>query len=64
MAHDRRTGARRKLAAARLIDRLQDRGEQFLRGRTGAIRIWTRTLGNAETECLPELQEHKTAAAD
>ena len=34
--------------AARLIDRLQDRGEQFLRGRTGAIRIWTRTLGNAE----------------
>jgi adenylate cyclase len=32
----------------RLIDRLQDRGEQFLRGRTGAIRIWTRTLGTAE----------------
>jgi hypothetical protein len=31
--------------AARLIDQLQDRGEQFLRGRAGAIRIWTRTLG-------------------
>ena len=30
--------------AAPLIDQLQDRGEQFLRGRTGAIRIWTRTL--------------------
>ena len=34
--------------AALLIDRFQDRGEQFLRGRTGAIRIWTRTLGTAE----------------
>jgi adenylate cyclase len=31
--------------AAPLLDQLQDRGEQLLRGRDGAIRIWTRPLG-------------------
>lgn len=33
--------------AAAQLDRLQDRGEQLLRGRDGAIRIWTRPLGTA-----------------
>ena len=28
--------------AAPLLDRLRDRGEQALRGRAGAVRIWTR----------------------
>ena len=28
--------------AAALVSRLQDRGEQALRGRAGAVRIWTR----------------------
>jgi adenylate cyclase len=31
--------------AAPLLDHLQDRGEQALRGRTGAVRVWTRTDG-------------------
>jgi adenylate cyclase len=35
--------------AAGLIDQLQDRGEQLLRGRTGAIRVWTRILGSRPT---------------
>ena len=29
--------------AAGLLERLQDRGEQALRGRTGAVRVWTRS---------------------
>jgi adenylate cyclase len=29
-------------SAAALLDRLQDRGEQALRGRAGSVRIWTR----------------------
>ena len=29
-------------SSARLIDQLRDRGEQVLRGRSGAMRIWTR----------------------
>jgi adenylate cyclase len=31
--------------AAALLERLQDRGEQALRGRSGAVRIWTRNPG-------------------
>jgi adenylate cyclase len=31
--------------AARLVDQLQDQGEQSLRGRAGAVRIWTRKTG-------------------
>jgi adenylate cyclase len=33
-----------KIAAAR-VDQLQDQGEQTLRGRAGAIRVWTRKTG-------------------
>ena len=33
-----------EIAAAR-VDQLQDQGEQTLRGRVGAIRIWTRKTG-------------------
>jgi adenylate cyclase len=46
---DALVGAIRMAAAgaAPLIDQLQDRGEQLLRGRDGAIRIWTRPLGSA-----------------
>jgi adenylate cyclase len=32
-------------AAATLLAQLQDRGEQVLRGRAGAVRIWTREIG-------------------
>ena len=31
--------------AAGLLDRLQDQGEQHLRGRTGAVRVWTLKAG-------------------
>jgi adenylate cyclase len=31
--------------AAGLVEQLQDQGEQFLRGRAGAVRIWTRKKG-------------------
>jgi adenylate cyclase len=34
--------------AAALADQLQDQGEQTLRGRTGAIRIWTRKMGGRQ----------------
>jgi adenylate cyclase len=30
--------------AAALVSELQDRGEQVLRGRAGAVRIWTRKI--------------------
>jgi adenylate cyclase len=33
--------------AAELADQLQDQGEHALRGRTGAVRIWTRKTGGA-----------------
>jgi adenylate cyclase len=37
--------------AAAVADQLQDQGEQFLRGRAGAVRIWTRkTAGEAAPE--------------
>jgi adenylate cyclase len=32
-------------AAAALLAQLRDRGEQMLRGRAGAVRIWTRKIG-------------------
>jgi hypothetical protein len=30
-------------SAARLLESLEDRGEQALRGRSAAVRVWTRT---------------------
>ena len=37
--------ARSPEIAARLVDQLQDQGEQSLRGRGGPVRIWTRKTG-------------------
>jgi adenylate cyclase len=36
-------------AAAALLSQLQDQGEQALRGRAGAVRIWTRQTGERQT---------------
>ena len=33
--------------AAELVGPLQDEGEQHLRGRTGAVRVWTRRTGGS-----------------
>ena len=35
--------------AAALADQLQDQGEHSLRGRAGAVRIWTRKTGRSKT---------------